>query len=38
MSNIKIQQWLIGIFSALLIVTLMIVATVEVKKTQEHKP
>jgi hydroxylamine dehydrogenase len=38
MSNIKIQQWLIGVFSILLIVTLMIVATVEVKKTQEHKP
>lgn len=38
MSNIKIQQWLIGIFSILLIVTLMIVATVEVKKTQGHKP
>lgn len=38
MSNIKIQQWLIGIFSVLLIITLMIVATVEVKKTQDHKP
>ena len=38
MNNIKIQQWLIGIFSALLIVTLMIVASVETKKSKEYKP
>ena len=38
MNNAKIQQWLIGIFSVLLIVSLMIVATVEIKKTREYKP
>ena len=37
MNNIKIQQWLIGIFSALLIVTLMIVASVETKKSKEFR-
>ncbi len=36
MEQIKIQQWLIGIFSVLLIVTLMIVATFEVKKTMKY--
>ncbi|MBC8214277.1 MAG: cytochrome C [Candidatus Marinimicrobia bacterium] len=33
MKNVKIQQWLIGIFSVLLIGSLMIVASVEIKRT-----
>ncbi len=38
MKNITIQQLLIGIFSILLIVSLMIVASVETKKTKDHEP
>lgn len=38
METVKAQQWLIGIFSVLLIVILMIVAGVEMKKSREFKP
>ncbi|OPX32070.1 cytochrome C [candidate division KSB1 bacterium 4484_188] len=38
MDTIKAQQWLIGIFSALLIVILIIVAGVEMKKSRSYKP
>jgi hypothetical protein len=38
MENVKAQQWLIGIFSVLLIVSLIIVAGVEMKKTRQFKP
>ncbi|GAB4337979.1 MAG: hypothetical protein Kow0037_21530 [Calditrichia bacterium] len=38
MDTIKAQQWLIGIFSVLLIVTLMIVAGVEMKKSRATEP
>ncbi len=38
MDTIKGQQWLIGIFSVLLIVVLMIVAGYEMKKSREFKP
>ena len=37
-SSVKAQQWLIGIFSVLLIVTLIIVAGVEMKQTTSDKP
>ena len=36
--TIKLQQWLIGILSVLLIVVLIIVAGVEMKATREYKP
>jgi len=38
MDTMKGQQWLIGIFSTLLIVILMILAGVEMKKTRHDKP
>lgn len=38
MDTVKAQQWLIGIFSVLLIVALLIVAGVEMKKTRTTKP
>ena len=38
MDTIKAQQWLIGIFSTLLIVALIIVAGMEMKKSREYKP
>ena len=38
MDTVKAQQWLIGIFSTLLIVILMILAGVEMKKSREYKP
>ena len=38
MDTVKAQQWLIGIFSILLIVTLIIVAGVEMKKSRSFKP
>ncbi len=38
MDIVKAQQWLIGIFSVLLIVALLIVAGVEMKKTRTFKP
>ncbi len=37
-ASVKAQQWLIGIFSVLLIVTLIIVSTVEMKRTTSEKP
>ena len=37
MDTVKAQQWLIGIFSILLIVTLIIVAGVEMKKSRSFK-
>lgn len=36
-SSVKAQQWLIGIFSVLLIVTLIIVSTVEMKRSTSEK-
>ncbi len=38
MDSIRGQQWLIGIFSVLLITILVIVAGIEMKKTREYKP
>ncbi len=38
MDTIKAQQWLIGIFSVLLIVVLIIIAGMEMKKSREYKP
>lgn len=38
MDQVKGQQWLIGIFSVLLIVVLIIVAIVEVQKTRTFEP
>jgi len=38
MDTVKAQQWLIGIFSVLLIVALIIVAGVEMKKSRSLKP
>ena len=37
-SSVKAQQWLIGIFSVLLIVTLIIVSGVEMERTTSDKP
>ncbi len=37
-SSVKAQQWLIGIFSVLLIVTLIIISTVEMKHSTSDKP
>ena len=38
MDTVKGQQWLIGIFSTLLIVILIIVAGMEMKKSESTKP
>ncbi|GAB4185533.1 MAG: hypothetical protein Kow00108_22990 [Calditrichia bacterium] len=38
MDSVKAQQWLIGIFSILLIITLMIVAGIEMKKSTSEEP
>ncbi len=38
MDSVKAQQWLIGIFSVLLIVSLLIVAGVEMKKSRSYEP
>ena len=38
MDTVKAQQWLIGIFSTLLIVILIIVASVEMKQSASEKP
>ena len=37
-SSVKAQQWLIGIFSVLLIVILIMIAGVEMKSSMEEKP
>ena len=37
-STVKAQQWLIGIFSVLLVVILIIIAGVEMKASKEQKP
>ncbi len=38
MDTVKAQQWLIGIFSVLLIVILLVVAGVEMKKSRTYEP
>jgi hypothetical protein len=38
MDTIKAQQWLIGVFSILLIVVLLIVAGYEMKKSRQYEP
>lgn len=38
MESVKAQQWLIGVFSVLLIVVLIIVAGYEMKKSRSEKP